>query len=136
MRILFFSVLLFYRKLCCFQHGQQVHATPCWSEQLLVGPLSCIQPWNFVRQSASTEKYAPFSSLFGPDTVADSSPLAEPANDLNVVKRDSLPSSSSFGKLNWRGLNGETSEASGSIEMKSRIRLLGLNLAIWSAVSP
>src|SRR5580692_2245560 len=69
-------------------------------------------------------------------TLADSSPHAEPANDLKVVKRDSLPNSSSSGELKWRGLNGGTSEASGSIQMKSRIRDFGISLAIWSAVSP
>lgn len=59
----------------------------------------------------------------GLDTLADSSPHAEPANDLNVVDRDSLPSSNSSAELKWTGSNGGTSEASGSIQMKPRIRI-------------
>src|ERR1022692_2354053 len=69
-------------------------------------------------------------------TRADSSPHAESANDLNVVNRDSFPSSNSSGELKWSGLNGGTSEASGSIHIKSRMRFLGMSFAIWSAVSP
>ena len=69
-------------------------------------------------------------------TLADSSPLAEPANDLKVVNSDPLPSSNSSGELKCNELNGGTSEASGSIQMKSRIRFFGMSLAIWSAVSP
>jgi hypothetical protein len=45
----------------------------------------------------------------------------EPASDLKVVKSDSLPSSNPSGELKWSGLNGGTNEASGSIQMKSRI---------------
>src|ERR1039457_4553960 len=69
-------------------------------------------------------------------TLADSSPHVEPASDLNVVQSDSLPTSNSSGELKWSGLNGGTSEASGSIQIKSLIRDLGMSFAIWSAVSP
>jgi hypothetical protein len=61
-------------------------------------------------------------------TLMDSPPHAEPARGLKVAKSNSLPSSSD--ELKWSGLNCGTSEASGSIQMKSRIRRLGMSLTM------